>query len=47
MKLSNIFAGALAASPQQIVNTASVLTVPPQTDSNVANNAVTVTVTTK
>ena len=33
--------------PQQIVNTASVHTVSPQTDSNTPNNSVTVTVTTK
>jgi uncharacterized repeat protein (TIGR01451 family) len=36
-----------SSTPQQIVNTASVLTVPPQTDSNPTNNSVTVTVTTK
>ena len=35
------------SAPQQIVNTASVHTVLPQTDSQIANNAVTVTVTTK
>jgi uncharacterized repeat protein (TIGR01451 family) len=36
-----------SGAPQQIVNTASVLTVPPQDDSNPTNNGVTVTVTTK
>jgi uncharacterized repeat protein (TIGR01451 family) len=36
-----------SGTPQQIVNTASVLTVPPQTDSNPTNNSVTVTVTAK
>lgn len=38
---------AAAALPQQIVNTASVHTVFPQTDSNTANNSATVIVTTK
>jgi uncharacterized repeat protein (TIGR01451 family) len=33
-----------SSSPQQVVNTASALTVFPQTDSNTANNSVTVTV---
>jgi hypothetical protein len=33
--------------PQQIVNTASAHTVPPQGDSNIANNSVTVSVTTR
>jgi uncharacterized repeat protein (TIGR01451 family) len=36
-----------SGTAQQIVNTASVLTVPPQDDSNPTNNGVTVTVTTK
>lgn len=36
-----------SGAPQQIVNTASVLTVLPQTDSNPANNSATVVVTTK
>ncbi len=36
-----------SAAPQQIVNAASALTVLPQTDSNTANNSVTVTVTSK
>ena len=38
---------ATSGAAQQIVNTASVHTVLPQTDSNPANNSVTVTVTTK
>ena len=38
---------AASATPQQIVNTASVLTRLPQTDSNSANNSTTITVTTK
>lgn len=36
-----------SGTPQQIANTASALTVPPQDDSNPTNNGVTVTVTTK
>ena len=36
-----------SGAPQQVVNTASVLTALPQTDSNTANNSATVTVTTK
>lgn len=36
-----------SGNPQQIANTASALTVAPQTDSNTANNNATVTVTTK
>jgi uncharacterized repeat protein (TIGR01451 family) len=38
---------AASGAPQQIVNTASILTVQPQTDSNTTNNSVTVTVTTR
>ena len=38
---------AASATPQQIVNTASVLTRLPQTDSNTANNSTTVSVVTK
>ena len=36
-----------SGAPQQIVNTASALTVAPQTDSNTANNSVSVSVTTR
>lgn len=36
-----------SGAPRQIVNTASVDTVLPQTDSNAANNSATVSVTTK
>ncbi len=36
-----------SSAPQQIVNTASVVTVLPQTDSNTANNSATVSITTK
>jgi uncharacterized repeat protein (TIGR01451 family) len=38
---------AVPSVPQQIVNTASAHTVPPQGDSNIANNSVTVSVTTR
>lgn len=38
---------AASNAPQQIVNTASAMTVLPQTDSNIANNSATITVTSK
>lgn len=40
-------AAAASAVPQTIVNTASALTVLPQTDSKAANNSATVSVTSK